>query len=230
MRMGASAAALSTDSAWLSVSAFEGRPVRPSGISQRSGQVEKMLAARHPSPGGIAMFDLSSSWVEGSCCELATFGHSRDGKRGRRQVEYGLLTDAKGRPVAVEVFPGNTSDPEIRGPAQTGGSSCDAPAARDPWHACGEPLRARAGAAESSGSAASASRPGDPVARTSQRFSGTRWPARSRPSRGIRAICAVGCTPEPACHVAPPLGRDKTGVVTLCRSHLARGRASLRSR
>jgi hypothetical protein len=81
-------------------------------LTARQGQVEKTLAARHLSPGGIAMFDLSSSWVEGSCCELAAFGHSRDGKRGRRQVEYGLLTDPVGRPVAVEVFPGNTSDPE----------------------------------------------------------------------------------------------------------------------
>jgi transposase len=57
------------------------------------------------------MFDLSSSWVEGSHCELAAFGHSRDGKRGRQQIEYGLLTDPEGRPVAVEVFAGNTSDP-----------------------------------------------------------------------------------------------------------------------
>jgi hypothetical protein len=81
-------------------------------LTARQRQVEKKLAARHLSPGGIAMFDLSSSWVEGSCCELAAFGHSRDGKRGRRQVEYGLLTDRAGRPVAVEVFPGNTSDPE----------------------------------------------------------------------------------------------------------------------
>jgi hypothetical protein len=81
-------------------------------LTARQRQVEKKLAARHLSPGGIAMFDLSSSWVEGSCCELAAFGHSRDGKRGRRQIEYGLLTDRAGRPVAVEVFPGNTSDPE----------------------------------------------------------------------------------------------------------------------
>ncbi len=77
-----------------------------------SAQIEQTLAARHLAEGGIAMFDLSSSWVEGSKCELAAFGHSRDGKRGRRQVEYGLLTDPAGRPVAVEVFPGNTSDPE----------------------------------------------------------------------------------------------------------------------
>jgi hypothetical protein len=78
-----------------------------------SGQreIEKKLAARHLRPGGIAMSGLSSSWVEGRCCELAAFGHSRDGKRGRRQAGYGLLTDPQGRPVAVEVFAGNTSDP-----------------------------------------------------------------------------------------------------------------------
>ncbi len=81
-------------------------------LTSRQRGIEKKLAARHLAEGGIAMFDLSSSWVEGSCCELAAFGHSRDGKRGRRQVEYGLLTDPVGRPVAVEVFPGNTSDPE----------------------------------------------------------------------------------------------------------------------
>jgi hypothetical protein len=81
-------------------------------LTSRQRQIEKKLAARHLAEGGIAMFDLSSSWVEGSKCELAAFGHSRDGKRGRRQVEYGLLTDPAGRPVAVEVFAGNTSDPE----------------------------------------------------------------------------------------------------------------------
>ena len=78
----------------------------------RQRDIERRLAARHLPAGGIAMFDLSSSWVEGSCCELAAFGHSRDGKRGRKQVEYGMLTDPEGRPVAVEVFPGNTADPE----------------------------------------------------------------------------------------------------------------------
>jgi hypothetical protein len=81
-------------------------------LTSRQLEIEKQLAARHLAEGGIAMFDLSSSWVEGSKCELAAFGHSRDGKRGRRQVEYGLLTDPVGRPVAVEVFAGNTSDPE----------------------------------------------------------------------------------------------------------------------
>jgi Transposase DDE domain len=81
-------------------------------LTARQREIEKKLAARHLTQGGIAMFDLSSSWVEGRRCELAAFGHSRDGKRGRRQIEYGLLTDPAGRPVAVEVFPGNTSDPE----------------------------------------------------------------------------------------------------------------------
>jgi hypothetical protein len=81
-------------------------------LTARQRQIEKQLAARHLAAGGIAMFDLSSSWVEGSCCELAAFGHSRDGKRGRKQVEYGLLTDPAGRPVAVEVFAGNTPGPE----------------------------------------------------------------------------------------------------------------------
>jgi hypothetical protein len=81
-------------------------------LASRQREIEKKLAARHLAEGGIAMFDLSSSWVEGSKCELAAFGHSRDGKRGRRQIEYGLLTDPHGRPVAVEVFAGNTADPE----------------------------------------------------------------------------------------------------------------------
>lgn len=57
------------------------------------------------------MFDLSSSWVEGTQCPLAAFGHSRDGKRGRKQIEYGLLTNDDGIPIAIRVFSGNTSDP-----------------------------------------------------------------------------------------------------------------------
>jgi Transposase DDE domain len=58
------------------------------------------------------MFGLSSSWVEGSHCELAAYGYSRDGKRGKAQIEYGLLTGKEGRPVAVRVFPGNVADPK----------------------------------------------------------------------------------------------------------------------
>src|SRR6266540_4106174 len=77
----------------------------------RQDHIEAELARRHLQAGGIAMFDLSSSWMEGSHCELACFGHSRDGKRGKPQIEYGLLCDPAGRPVAVRVFAGNTADP-----------------------------------------------------------------------------------------------------------------------
>jgi hypothetical protein len=59
----------------------------------------------------MALFDLSSSWREGARCLLAARGYSRDGKKGKLQIEYGLLTDPEGRPVAVRVFPGNTGDP-----------------------------------------------------------------------------------------------------------------------
>ena len=81
-------------------------------LVSRQDDIEKQLAARHLAEGGIAMFDLSSSWVEGSHCELAAYGYSRDGKRGKPQIEYGLLTDKHGRPVAVRVFAGNTADPK----------------------------------------------------------------------------------------------------------------------
>ena len=81
-------------------------------LTARQDDIEKQLAARHLRQGGIAMFDLSSSWVEGSHCELAAYGYSRDGKRGKPQIEYGLLTDKEGRPVAVRVFAGNTADPK----------------------------------------------------------------------------------------------------------------------
>ena len=59
----------------------------------------------------MALFDLSSSWLEGRHCPLAARGYSRDGKKGKLQIEYGLLTDPEGRPVAVRVFEGNTGDP-----------------------------------------------------------------------------------------------------------------------
>src|SRR2546430_6684291 len=76
----------------------------------RQDTIEKKLASRHLVPGGMALFDLSSTWMEGHCCELSKFGYSRDGKRGLPQIEFGLLGDAAGRPVAVRVFDGNTSD------------------------------------------------------------------------------------------------------------------------
>jgi Transposase DDE domain len=77
----------------------------------RQDAVEAALAARHLTPGGMALFDLSSSYLTGSHCPLAAFGYSRDRKRGYPQVNYGLLTDPDGRPVAVRVFAGNTADP-----------------------------------------------------------------------------------------------------------------------
>ncbi|HME79405.1 MAG TPA: IS1634 family transposase [Mycobacterium sp.] len=84
-------------------------------LHARQDDIEKRLAARHldaaVNPARIAMFDLSSSWVTGRHCELAARGYSRDGKKGCEQIEYGLLTDPAGRPVAIRVFPGNTADP-----------------------------------------------------------------------------------------------------------------------
>ncbi len=84
-------------------------------LEHRQDAIEAGLARRHlapePNPARMALFDLSSSWLEGRCCPLAARGYSRDGKKGRLQIEYGLLTDPEGRPVAVRVFPGNTGDP-----------------------------------------------------------------------------------------------------------------------
>jgi hypothetical protein len=84
-------------------------------LAGRQDTIEAGLARRHLSPQAnpskMALFDLSSSWLEGTRCPLAARGYSRDGKKGRLQIEYGLLTDPEGRPVAVRVFPGNTGDP-----------------------------------------------------------------------------------------------------------------------
>jgi hypothetical protein len=84
-------------------------------LAGRQDAIEAKLAARHlapqPDPPRMALFDLSSSWLEGRCCPLAARGYSRDGKKGKLQIEYGLLTDPEGRPVAVRVLPGNTGDP-----------------------------------------------------------------------------------------------------------------------
>src|SRR5271169_2287116 len=84
-------------------------------LGHRQDAIEAKLAARHLAPAAnpskMALFDLSSSWMEGRCCPLAPRGYSRDGKKGKLQIEYGLLTDPAGRPVAVRVFPGNTGDP-----------------------------------------------------------------------------------------------------------------------
>jgi hypothetical protein len=84
-------------------------------LVHRQDAIEAELARRHlgpePNPARTALFDLSSSWLEGTRCPLAARGYSRDGKKGRLQIEYGLLTDPDGRPAAVRVFPGNTGDP-----------------------------------------------------------------------------------------------------------------------
>jgi hypothetical protein len=98
-------AAASTDQVYAAMDWLEGR----------QDAIEAKLAARHlalePNPARMALFDLSSSWLEGSRCPLAARGYSRDGKKGRLQIGYGLLTDPDGRPVAVRVFPGDTGDP-----------------------------------------------------------------------------------------------------------------------
>jgi len=80
-------------------------------LLERQDAIEQRLAARHLSEGAQVLYDLSSSYVEGVCCPLAKRGYSRDGKKGKLQVNYGLLTDARGCPVSLSVFAGNTSDP-----------------------------------------------------------------------------------------------------------------------
>jgi len=76
----------------------------------RQEAIQKKLAARHLREGGLVLYDLSSSYFEGSRCPLARLGHNRDGKKGLLQVNYGLLTDARGCPVAVSVHDGNVAD------------------------------------------------------------------------------------------------------------------------
>ena len=84
-------------------------------LQARQDAIENRLARRHlapaTNPSRMALFDLSSSWLEGSHCPLGARGYSRDGKKGKVQIEYGLLTDPQGRPVAVRVLEGNTADP-----------------------------------------------------------------------------------------------------------------------
>jgi transposase len=79
-------------------------------LLERQDAIQKKLAARHLSQGGLALYDLSSSYFEGRCCPLARIGYSRDGKRNTLQVNYGLLTNREGCPVAISVYEGNTGD------------------------------------------------------------------------------------------------------------------------
>ena len=77
----------------------------------RQKPMEKKLADRHLEQGGMVFYDLSSSYYYGRTCPLAKYGHGRDGKKGLPIIVYGLLADAEGRPISVEVYPGNRSDP-----------------------------------------------------------------------------------------------------------------------
>ena len=78
----------------------------------RQGKIEQRLAKRHLKDGSLVLFDLTSSYFEGVTCPLARLGYSRDRKPGTLQVNYGLLCDARGCPVSVSVFEGNTGDPK----------------------------------------------------------------------------------------------------------------------
>ena len=81
-------------------------------LLERQGRIEKKLAARHLEEDAIALYDLSSSYFEGVSCPLAALGYNRDGKKGKLQVNYGLLTNPRGIPVSISVFEGNTGDPK----------------------------------------------------------------------------------------------------------------------
>jgi transposase len=77
----------------------------------RKGRIEKKLAERHLADGAMVLYDVTSSYYEGRTCPWAKFGHDRDGQKGLPIIVYGVMTDAVGRPVSVEVYPGNTGDP-----------------------------------------------------------------------------------------------------------------------
>jgi hypothetical protein len=85
-------------------------------LTGRQDSIEKKLVAKHlnpqENPSKMALFDLSSTWMTGNHCKLAARGYSRDGKKGLPQINFGLLGDQQGRPVAVRVLPGNTADPK----------------------------------------------------------------------------------------------------------------------
>jgi transposase len=84
-------------------------------LLERQERIERKLAARHLGEGSHVLYDITSSYYEGHTCPLGRRGHNRDGKKGKPIIVYGLLTDSDGRPVAVEVYPGNTGDPSTVG-------------------------------------------------------------------------------------------------------------------
>jgi hypothetical protein len=85
----------------------------------RQTAIETKLAGRHLAAGGLVLYDLTSSYMEGTTCPLAHYGHNRDGKRDKLQVNYGLITDSRGCPVAVSVFDGNVADAKTLAPQVT---------------------------------------------------------------------------------------------------------------
>jgi len=80
-------------------------------LHEAQGAIERRLARQHLVGSTLVLYDLTSTWVTGRCCELAARGHSRDGKRDDPQIVFGLVCTAEGCPIAVEVFKGNTADP-----------------------------------------------------------------------------------------------------------------------
>ena len=80
-------------------------------LGERQQAIEKALARKHLREGTLVLYDVSSSYLEGRCCELARLGYNRDGKKGKLQIVYGLLCAPDGCPVAIEVFEGDTADP-----------------------------------------------------------------------------------------------------------------------
>ena len=88
-------------------------------LRRRQPRMEMALANRHLREGTLALYDLTSTYFEGHTCPLAQFGHSRDGKKGKVQIVFGLVCNVEGCPVAVEVFEGNTGDPTTVAPVIT---------------------------------------------------------------------------------------------------------------
>jgi hypothetical protein len=84
-------------------------------LGERQAEIEKKLAKRHLEDGALVLYDVSSTYFEGKCCPLGQLGHSRDEKKGKLQIVFGLLCNRAGCPVAVEVFDGNTADPKTLG-------------------------------------------------------------------------------------------------------------------
>lgn len=79
-------------------------------LTNRQARIEGKLAKQHLQEGCLVLYDISSSYYEGRTCPLIAFGHNRDGKKGKRIIVYGVITDPEGRPIAVDVYPGNTTD------------------------------------------------------------------------------------------------------------------------